>query len=311
MFCYYNYGYKIKSDINLPLNIKVSPAHEKIIQVQELININAKSRLVPYTVDITQDKKLQCFVEEYDSSLILDFEHYVLFEFIKYEDRILFSYYFYDEYPTEWKERLICRFGFSYLLSWLGMTVLHGSAVSDGENTICMVADSNSGKSSLAGLFVSDGKYLVADELVVLESRNNNLIVYNSSSYLFLSENSICKLRFENCSIEHVGFSFKNDYMDLSEDKKRVNLSNYIDINPRICNNITCIIRDEGIDPWIETLKITDAFVLLLRYIYAPIVFPFMRKNLLDIVKCISVQKLHYYDCFDQFGLIKSILKFD
>ena len=309
MFCYYNYGYTINSDIKLPLNTDISYVPEKMIKVREQLIIEKKRNLKSYTVKITQEKNLICFVDEHDDNLTIDFEHYVLFRFVRHENHILFSYYFYDDYPQEWKERLISRFGFSYLLSWLGMTVLHGSAISDGEKTVCMVADSNSGKSSLAGLFVSDGKYLVADELVVLDSVNNKLLVYNSSNYLCLSECSINKLRFKNCSIENINFSFNNNYMNLSENKKRVKLNNNIDTNPRVCDGVICVIRENNLDVWSYTLKKTDAFMLLLRYIYAPIVFPFMRKNLFKIINFLWVQELHFNDCFDQFDLIKSLLE--
>lgn len=309
MFYYYNYGYSISSDIKLPLNSSDCFMSKKKIEIKKLKNTRKRDNLIFYTVNITQTKKLLCSVNENDNNLSIDFEHYVLFEFSKSDDHILFLYYFYDDYPQEWKERLISRFGFSYLLSWLGMTVLHGSAISDREKTVCMVADSNSGKSSLAGLFISEGNYIVGDELVVLSKEQDRFMVYNSSDYLYLSEHSIKKTLLEDCSIENVGFSFKNDYMDLSENKKRVKLNSNVDNFPRVCKKIVCLIRQENTEVWIRTLNKANKFMCLLRYIYAPIVFPFMRKNLFDGIDFLLVQELYYKDCFEQFDLIKTKLE--
>lgn len=309
MFWYNNYGFTISSDIKLPLCVNNIDVSKKRLEVRKMPNISEKCFSQVYTVKISQKKELVCFVDEHTTSLTIDFEHYVLFKFIKHKDDILFLYHFYDDYPQEWKERLICRFGFAYLLSWLGMTVLHGSAVSDGNKTVCMLADSNNGKSSLAGLFISEGWYLVADELVVMSSNQNRVLVYNSSCYLYLSEHSINNTSLGQFPIEDIEFSFTNTYMDLFEKKKRVELTKMTDYYPRVCDRMICIVREDKDDVWMDTLSKTDTFMRLLKHEYTPIVFPFMRKNLLSIIGNISTQVLHFKDCFDQFKLIKSEIK--
>lgn len=309
MFWYSSYGFTINSDIELPLCTNNTLVSKKKIEIRKMLNISDKSFTQVYKVNITKTKQLICFADELETSLTIDFEHYVLFKFIKHEDDILFLYYFYDDYPQEWKERLVSRFGFAYLLSWLGMIVLHGSAVSDGNKTVCMVADSNGGKSSLAGLFVSDGQFLVADELVVLSKDRNQVVVYNSSCYLHLSEYSISNMPLGRLSVEDIEFTFTNAYMDLSEKKKRVRLIEKTDQYPRACDRVLSIVRGNNDNVWIETPSKTDAFMLLLKHEYTPIVFPFMRKNLLNIIGSIPVQILCFKDCFKQFDLIKSAIK--
>ena len=49
----------------------------------------------------------------------------------------------------------------------------------------------------------------------------------------------------------------------------------------------------------------------LLHYLYTPIIFPFMRKNLLTLIDFIKLERACFSDCFNQFEDIKKHIEED
>lgn len=306
---YRNFGFNIKSDIELPFLIDEISSSKVDIQISKALKKPEYTNSAKvYSINISSSKQLICKVIEQKKSLIMDFENYVCFQYIYENDQYLFHYYFYYDYPKEWKERLISRFGMAYLFSWMGMTVLHGSAVCNHKQAICFIADSNGGKSSVAGLFVANGWLLMADELIVLKPDNKEMILLPSSHYLHLSDDALKKMPFSHYPSSPLVFQFKNDFMNISESTNRVNLQAVSSFEKCKCQKI--IVLDRGHDGVkFHQYKKADAYIKLLHYLYTPIVFPTMRKNLMALMKSIKLKQACFNDCFIQFKDIEKICK--
>ena len=185
------------------------------------------------------------------------------------------------------------------------MTVLHGSAVSNSREAICFVADSGVGKSSMAGLFIAEGYRLVSDELIVLKLEDNNAIILPSSSYLYLSENSYQKVSLSQFPSIPSLVQFRNDYKEKLETKICVDLKSVCTSKPINCKKIIILNRNEQNKVSLSKYKKLEAYMKLIYYLYTPIVFPFMRKNLSAIMNFIETEQIFFSDCFSQFTDIK------
>lgn len=308
---YKNFGFSINSDIELPFLIDDNNINTKAdIQIKQMLK---KPELSDYTqkysVDISNSERLICKVMNQKDSLIMDFENSVCFQYVHQNNQYNFYYYCYDEYPKEVQEKLISRFGMAYLFSWLGMTVLHGSAVCNNEQAICFVADSNGGKSSVAGLFVANGWMMMADELLVLKSDKKGVTLLPSSPYLHLSDDALKKIPFSHHQHISIVAQFKKDFMEVAEITNRVDLRSVSSYKANRCQKI--IILDRGHDGEVKTHKYkkVDAYMTLLHYLYTPIVFPAMRKNLLALMESIELERTCFNDCFIQFEDIRKHMK--
>jgi len=303
---YNNFGFNINSDIELPfligdnINAKVDIQITQMLKKPELSGSAQK-----YSVDISDSERLICKVIDQKNSLIMDFEKSVCFQYVHQNNQYNFYYYCYDEYPKEVQEKLISRFGMAYLFSWLGMTVLHGSAVCNNEQAICFVADSHRGKSSLAGLFVANGWMMMADELLVLKPDKKEVTLLPSSPYLHLSDDALKKIPFSHHQHISIVAQFKKDFMEVAEITNRVDLRSVSSYKANRCQKI--IILDRGHDGEVETHKYkkADAYMTLLHYLYTPIVFPAMRKNLLALMEFVELKRTCFNDCFIQFEDIR------
>lgn len=308
---YKNFGFSINSDIELPFLIDDNNINTKAdIQIKQMLK---KPELSDYTqkysVDISNSERLICKVMNQKDSLIMDFENSVCFQYVHQNNQYNFYYYCYDEYPKEVQEKLISRFGMAYLFSWLGMTVLHGSAVCNNEQAICFVADSNGGKSSVAGLFVANGCMMLADELLVLKADKKGVTLLPSSPYLHLSDDALKKIPFSHHRHISIVAQFKKDFMEVAEITNRVDLRSVSSYKANRCQKI--IILDRGHDGEVKTHKYkkVDAYMTLLHYLYTPIVFPAMRKNLLALMESIELERICFNDCFIQFEDIRKHMK--
>lgn len=307
---YRNFGFHINSDVELPFWAENNPVSKAdIVILKSMRRPELTDPIQRYTVDITASKQLVCYVADHKNSLIMDFENYVCFHYINDNDKYYFYYYFYDEYPIEWKERLISRFGIAYLLSWMGITVLHGSAVCDAEKAICFIADSNGGKSSVAGLFVANGWLMMADELVVLKPEKGEISLFPSSSYLHLSDESLNKIVFNHYLVSPIEFQFRNDFMDISESTNRVDLRTVTSLEECKCQKIILLERGHDGGVAVYDYKKADAYMTLLQYLYTPIIFPAMRKNLMALIEPMVLKRMCFSDCFIQFQDIEKICK--
>lgn len=309
---YKNFGLNIESDIELPF-LMDNNVNEKVdIHISQMSNKPELTESVQeYSVNVTSSEQLTCKVIEHSESLIMDFVNHVSFQYINHNSTYHFYYYCYEEYSKDAMGRLIGRFGMAYLLTWMGMTVLHGSAVYNGKQTICFVADSGGGKSSMAGLFVAEGCLLMADELLVLKPDEKMATLLPSSSCLQLSNDSLQKIPLSCYPCHPILVQFNNTGIENAEITNRVDLRLASSFESFNCAKI--IILDRGHDGEIKFCKYkkVDAYINLLHYLYTPIIFPFMRKNLLTLMGFIELERAWFNDCFNQFEDIKKHIEED
>lgn len=307
---YKNFGFSIKSDIELPFSIDDNINTTVGINITQMFKKPELSDSAQkYFVDISDSERLICKVIDQKNSLIMDFENSVCFQYVCQNSQYNFYYYCYDEYPKEVQEKLISRFGMAYLFSWLGMTVLHGSAVCNNEQAICFIADSNGGKSSVAGLFVANGWMMMADELLVLMPDKKGVTLLPSSPYLHLSDYALKKIPFSHHRHISIVAQFKKDFMEVSEITNRVDLRSFSSYKAKRCQKIVILDRGHDGEVEIHKYKKANAYMTLLHYLYTPIVFPFMRKNLLALMESITLERTCFNDCFIQFEDIKKYMK--
>lgn len=307
---YKNFGFRINSDIELPFLVEDNINVKTDINISQMLKKPELSGYVQkYSADISDSERLICKMIDQKNSLIIDFENSVCFQYVYQNNQYNFYYYCYDEYPKEVQEKLISRFGMAYLFSWLGMTVLHGSAVCNNEQAICFIADSNGGKSSVAGLFVADGWMMMADELLVLKPDTKEATLLPSSPYLHLSDDALKKIPFSHDRHISIVAQFKKAFMDVTEITNRVDLRSISSYQVKRCHKIIILDRDQDGEVEIHKYKKTDAYMTLLHYLYTPIVFPIMRKNLLALMESIVLERISFNDCFVQFEDIKKHMK--
>lgn len=303
---YKNFGFNIDSDIELPFLMNDNENEKVDIQISQMLNKPELTEPVQeYSVNVTNSERLICKVIEHSESLIIDFVNHVCFQYINQNGTYYFYYYCYEEYSKDAMARLIGRFGMTYLLTWMGMTVLHGSAVSNRKQAICFVADSSGGKSSMAGLFVAEGCLLMADELLVLKSDEKKATLLPSSPYLQLSNDSLRKVPLSRYPCQPIVVQFNDTGIENAEITNRVDLRSASSFELYNCTKIIILDRGHNGEIKFQKYKKVDAYMNLLHYLYTPIIFPFMRKNLLTLIDFIELERVCFNDCFNQFEDIK------
>lgn len=304
---YRNFGFSIDSDIELPYFIDLNDDVDAEIKISLVYNKpdipNCAER---YAINTSKTEQLICNVVEENDSLIMDFEDYICFKYFKSDSKYCFQYYCYNDYHPAVKERLIGRFGMAYLLTWMGMTVLHGSAVSINDQAICFVADSEGGKSSMVSLCISDGWLMMSDELVVLKKEKDRMILLPSSPYLQIDDETLMKIKSTHFPYPSVSLQFESEFMEEIQIVNRVNLESVSLCEPSNCKKITVLERGYKGEIKIHKYKKIDAYIKLLHYLYTPIIFPIMRKNLMSLMEYIQLEKISFNDCFLQFENIKN-----
>ena len=304
---YKNFGFSIDSDIELPFLTNDNVNEKSDIQISKMINKPELTEPIQiYSVNVSDSTQLVCKVMEHSKLLILDFDNHICFRYKKENDRYVFNYYCYEKYQKDAMERLIGRFGMTYLLTWMGMTVLHGSAVINREQAICFLANSGGGKSSMAGLFVANGSLLMADELIVLKPYEKKAMLLPSSPYLQLSDESLQKIPLSNYPQQRIVVKFDNNGIENVETTNRVDLQSACVLEPYRCSKFIILDRGHNGEIKFQKHKKIDAYLSLLRFLYTPIIFPFMRKNLLTLMDFIELEQVCFSDCFNQFEDMKS-----
>lgn len=303
---YKNFGFNIYSDIELPFSPNDN-VNEKIdIHILKIMNKpKLTAPIQEYSVTVNSSDQLICKLMEHSKTLTMDYINHVCFQYLNQDGTYYFYYYCYEEYSRDAMGRLIGRFGMAYLLTWMGMTVLHGSAVTNNKQAICFVADSGVGKSSMAGLFVANGWRLMADELLVLKSEGKRTILLPSSPYLQLSDESLHKTALSNYPYQSIVIQLNSLDSEDVEITNRVDLHSASSFESYDCSKIYILNRGYNDDVTFLKYEKIDTFINLIHYLYTPIIFPCMRKNLLALINNIVLERAVFSDCFTQFEDIK------
>jgi len=62
------------------------------------------------------------------------------------------------------------------------MTIIHGSAVSDGKSTILFTAECGGGKSTIAALLQAHGLNVIADDMVSIATKTGKIYPFPTAS---------------------------------------------------------------------------------------------------------------------------------